>query len=134
MFADPPGPNRPQAPPRPCPVCASSRVASSTYRYDPKRGVAIASQGKSPGFWGLLTWVVGTFLLNGVLPYFLGGPIGVAGAVPFWVPVGLAAGVMLTVSVLQEWRQTNAVRVDSYTCRACGHEWKLRDGRPVPGK
>ena len=133
MFADPPSPNKTQAPPRPCPVCASSRVASATYRYDPRRGVTVGAPGKSPGFWGLLTWVVSTFLFNGALPYFLGGPLGIAGTVPFWVPVGLAAGVMLAVSVVQEWRQANAVRVDSYTCRACGHEWKLRDGRPVPG-
>ena len=134
MFADPPSPNTIQAPPRPCPACGSSRVVSSTHRYDPKRGVTISSPGKSPGFWGLLTWVVGSFLLNGALPYFFGSQFSGAGAIPFWVPVGLAAGVMIGVSVVQEWRQTNAVRIDSYTCQGCGHEWKLRDGRPVAGK
>ena len=134
MFSYPTGPNATQAPPRPCPSCGSSRVASSTYRYDPRRGITISSQGRPPGFWGLLTWVVSTFLLNGVLPYFFGGRFGVVSAIPFWVPVALAVGVMLTVSVVQEWRQTRAVRVDSYTCGACGHEWQLRDGRPVAGK
>ncbi len=84
--------------------------------------------------WGLLTWVVGTFVLNGVLPYFFGSQSSVAAAIPFWVPVALAICVVLVATVVQEWRRTNAVRVDSYTCRKCGHEWSLRDGRQVPGK
>jgi hypothetical protein len=47
------------------------------------------------------------------------------------VPAALAACVMLAANVVQEWRRTNAVRIDSYTCGHCGHEWSLRDGRPV---
>ncbi len=84
--------------------------------------------------WGLVTWVVGTFLLNGAVPYFFGSRSDVAAPVPFWVPVVAAGCVVVAVSVVQEWRRTNSVRIDNYTCRDCGHEWSLRDGRPVPRK
>lgn len=134
MFAEAPNRNTTQAPPRPCPACGSSRVASSSYRYDRRRGVVVNSETRSATIWGLITWVVGTFLLNGVVPYFFGSQSAIAAAIPFWVPVVLAGGVVLAVSVVQEWRQTNAVRLDSYACQDCGHEWNLRDGRPVRGE
>jgi hypothetical protein len=140
MFADAPDKSTMQAPRRSCPTCGSSRVAASSYRYDPRRGVALNPDGKSARTWGLLTWVVGTLLVSGVLPYFSSGPLGIAASIPFWVPVALAVGVMLVMTVAQEWRLTNAARIDSYACQDCGHEWRLRDGRPVrdnvplPGK
>ncbi|MEA2573922.1 MAG: hypothetical protein QOH93_1220 [Chloroflexia bacterium] len=134
MFAEAPNRNTIKAPARPCPRCGSNHVTSSSYRYDPRRGVVISPNTRSATIWGLLTWVVGTFLLKGVLPYFFGGPSSVVATIPFWVPVALAGVVVLAVSVVQEWQRTNAVRIDEYTCRDCGHEWSLRDGRQVPDK
>lgn len=134
MFAHTPSSHTTQVPLRPCPACGSSHVTASSYKYDPKRGVVVNSQARSAGIWGLLTWVVGTFLLNAVLPYFFGSYAPLVAAIPFWVPLALAAVVMFAVTVVQEWRQTNAVRIDSYACRECGHEWSLRNGRPVHGK
>jgi hypothetical protein len=93
--------------------------------------VVINTNTRSATVLGLLTWVVGTFLLNGVVPYFFGSHSSIAAAIPFWVPAALAACVMLAANVVQEWRRTNAVRIDSYACGNCGHEWSLRDGRPV---
>jgi hypothetical protein len=94
--------------------------------------VVINPSNRSATVLGLLTWVLGTFLLNGVLPYFFGTQSSIAAAIPFWVPAALAACVMLAANVVQEWRRTNAVRIDSYTCANCDHEWSLRDGRLVP--
>lgn len=119
------------APVRPCPNCGSTNVVASTYRFDPKREEVVHANPRAPGMWGLLAWVVSTFLLNGVVPYLFGSQSSLAAAIPFWVPAALGAGVMLALTARQEWRLTNAARIDSYTCRQCGHEWSLRDGRPV---
>lgn len=134
MFAESPNRHTIEAPPRPCPACGSLQSASSSHRYDPRRGVVINPNTRSATVLGLLTWVVGTFVLNGVVPYFFGPLSSIAATIPFWAPAALAACVMLAANVVQEWRRTNAVRIDSYACGRCGHEWSLRDGRPVPGK
>lgn len=115
----------------PCPNCGGDNVVAASYRYDPRRNEVVGANSKGPGIWGLLTWVVGTFLLSGVVPYVFGTQSSIATAIPFWVPVALGAGVMIVLTVRQEWRLTNAVRIDNYTCRRCDHEWSLRDGRPV---
>jgi hypothetical protein len=133
MFAEAPKQTVERAPDRPCPACGSMQPGI-TYRYDPRRGVTINPNTRAATIWGLLTWVVGTFLLNGALPYVFGSLSPIAAAIPFWVPMALAGIVVVAVSIRQEWQRTNAVRVDNYACRQCGHEWSLRDGRPVQSK
>ncbi len=127
-------PSRPDmyAPQRQCPNCGSNRVTVEHDRYDPKTRRFISADMRQVRIWGMLTWLLGTIILYGVIPALFGSHSAISATIPFWVPAALGAAVFIVTSARHEWRITHSVRVESYTCGQCGHKWTLHDGRPLP--
>lgn len=120
------------APQSECPNCGSNRVTVVSRQYDRKTGRFISTDVRHIRLWGMLTWLVATVILYGVVPALFGSRSAVAAAVPFWVPLALGAAVFIATSVRHEWRITRSVRVEDYTCCVCGHRWTLHNGKPLP--
>lgn len=117
------------APQRQCPNCNSSRITVALRQYDPVRREFISTEVRYIRMWGLLTWLVATMFLYGVVPIVFGSRSPISLAIPYWLPLALGAVAFIVVSARHEWRITHSVRVESYTCELCGHKWVREAGR-----
>lgn len=98
-------------------------------QYDPVKREFISTEVRYIRMWGLLTWLVSTMFLYGVVPIVFGSHSPIFTAIPYWLPVALGAVAFLVVSTRHEWRVAHSVRVESYACELCGHEWVRETGR-----
>lgn len=120
------------APQRRCPNCGSDHVTVALRQYDRKTRRFISADVRHIRLWGMITWFVATVILYGVIPAVFGSHSVVAEAIPFWVPAALGGAVFVITSARHEWRITHSVRVESYTCKECGHVWTLLNGKALP--